>query len=126
MRLLGWQTLKSTLFDVRRSGTGYVLTGRGSGHGVGLCVRGAMKRASRGASRDEILAAYFPGLTVASRVPGPPGEDLRRPEALYLFTAAARFQVAIGPGGGQVFTWRVFRPGRSASDVAIRSTQEIR
>jgi stage II sporulation protein D len=66
-RLLGWQTVKSTLFDVRRSSTGYVLTGRGSGHGVGLCVRGAMKRASGGAGRDEILAAYFPGLTVASR-----------------------------------------------------------
>jgi SpoIID/LytB domain protein len=103
-RLLGWQMVKSTMFDVRRSSSGYVLTGRGSGHGVGLCIRGAMNRASRGAVRAEILAAYFPGLTVASRVPGPPGEDLRRPEASYLFTAAAHFQVAIGPGGGQVFT----------------------
>jgi SpoIID/LytB domain protein len=66
-RLLGWQTVKSTLFDVRRTASGYTLTGRGSGHGVGLCVRGAMKRASGGASRDEILAAYFPGLTVTPR-----------------------------------------------------------
>jgi len=69
-RLLGWQTLKSTLFDVRRSSTGYVLTGRGSGHGVGLCVRGAMKRASRGEARDDVLAAYFPGLTLSLRHPG--------------------------------------------------------
>jgi hypothetical protein len=65
-RLLGWQTVKSTLFEVRRTGTGYTLTGRGSGHGVGLCVRGAMNRAREGAGRDEILAAYFPGLTVSA------------------------------------------------------------
>jgi len=80
-RLLGWQTVKSTMFDVRRSSTGYVLTGRGSGHGVGLCIRGAMNRGRQGASRDEILAAYFPGLAVASRVPGPPGGDPRSPGA---------------------------------------------
>ena len=121
-RLLGWQTVKSTMFDVRRSSTGYVLTGRGSGHGVGLCMRGAMNRGRQGASRDEILSAYFPGLTVTSRVPGLPGDDtrdlgLRSPEASYVFTATARFPVAIGPGGGQVFTWRpglevfTWRPG---------------
>jgi len=64
-RLLGWQTVKSTLFDVRRTAAGYVLTGRGGGHGVGLCVRGATARARSGAGRDEILAAYFPGLEIA-------------------------------------------------------------
>jgi SpoIID/LytB domain protein len=66
-RLLGWQAVKSTLFDVRRSGSGFVLTGRGSGHGVGLCLRGAINRAREGASRDQILAAYFPGLPVSPR-----------------------------------------------------------
>jgi hypothetical protein len=64
-RLLGWQTVKSTLFDVRRSASGYIVTGRGSGHGVGLCVLGAMNRARDGAGRDEILGAYFPGLRLA-------------------------------------------------------------
>lgn len=61
-RLLGWQTVKSTWFEARRSSTGYVLTGRGAGHGVGLCIRGAINRGRQGASRDDILAAYFPGL----------------------------------------------------------------
>ena len=61
-RLLGWQTVKSTLFDVRRSSTGFVLAGRGAGHGVGLCVRGAISRGRQGSSRDAILATYFPGL----------------------------------------------------------------
>jgi len=69
-RLLGWQTVKSTMFDVRRTGSGYVLTGTGSGHGVGLCIRGAMNRGRQGASRDEILAAYFPGLAPSLRSPG--------------------------------------------------------
>ncbi|MEI6668903.1 MAG: SpoIID/LytB domain-containing protein [Acidobacteriota bacterium] len=63
---LGWQVVKSTLFDVRRSAQGYVISGRGLGHGVGLCVRGATSRAAAGRSRDEILAAYFPGLRTAA------------------------------------------------------------
>lgn len=65
-RHLGWQWIKSTLFDVSRTGTGYRFTGRGFGHGVGLCVRGAAGRARGGDSAAEILAAYFPGLTVAA------------------------------------------------------------
>jgi len=59
---LGWQIVKSTSFDVRPSAAGYVLTGHGLGHGVGLCVRGATNRSAHGASRVQILAAYFPGL----------------------------------------------------------------
>jgi len=65
-RVLGWQVVKSTLCDVRRSGVGFVLSGRGLGHGVGLCVRGAANRALQGRTRQEILAAYFPGLDVAA------------------------------------------------------------
>lgn len=72
-RLLGWRTVKSTLFDVTRTATGYALTGRGSGHGVGLCVLGAMNRARGGGTCEEILAAYFPGLQVA------PGESAGQP-----------------------------------------------
>ncbi len=72
-RLLGWQTVKSTMFDISRTASGYVLTGRGGGHGVGLCVFGAMSRARKGAGRDAILAAYFPGLRVAERRAASPG-----------------------------------------------------
>jgi stage II sporulation protein D len=83
-RLLGWQMVKSTLFDLRRSSTGYVLTGRGSGHGVGLCIRGAINRGRQGAGRDEILDAYFPGLALSLRSPGarsPAASAARSPEA---------------------------------------------
>ena len=42
-RTLGWQVLKSTLFDVERTATGYRFRGRGRGHGVGLCVLGSAR-----------------------------------------------------------------------------------
>ena len=65
-RVAGWQTIKSTAFDVDRTGSGYRFRGRGFGHGVGLCVIGAGRRASRGASAEEILRFYFPGLSVGT------------------------------------------------------------
>lgn len=63
-RVAGWQTIKSTAFDIDRSGNGYRFRGRGFGHGVGLCVVGAGRRAARGATADQILRFYFPGLSV--------------------------------------------------------------
>jgi stage II sporulation protein D len=63
-RVAGWQSIKSTAFDVDRTSTGYRFKGRGFGHGVGLCVIGAGRRASKGAAADEILKFYYPGLTI--------------------------------------------------------------
>ena len=65
----GWQLLKSTAFDVDRTGTGYRFRGRGFGHGVGLCVVGAGARARRGDSAEAILKFYFPSLSIGR--PGP-------------------------------------------------------
>ena len=67
-RVLGWQLVKSTAFDVQRTDTGYRFRGRGYGHGVGLCVVGAGARALRGESSDAILKFYFPSLAIG-RVP---------------------------------------------------------
>lgn len=63
-RVLGWQYMKSTAFDLDRTGTGYRFRGRGHGHGVGLCVIGAGVRARRGETAADILSFYFPGLAV--------------------------------------------------------------
>lgn len=65
-RVAGWQSLKSTAFDVDRTSSGYRFRGRGFGHGVGLCVIGAGRRAARGASAEQILRFYFPGLTIGN------------------------------------------------------------
>ena len=70
-RVAGWQTIKSTAFAVDRTGSGYRFRGRGFGHGVGLCVIGAGRRASRGASAEEILRFYFPGLSVGTLTSAP-------------------------------------------------------
>lgn len=61
--------LRSTAFSVDRRGTTLRFTGRGYGHGVGMCVIGAGRRAARGESMRAILAQYYPGLEV-TRVGG--------------------------------------------------------
>jgi stage II sporulation protein D len=64
MRVVGAQQLRSTAFDVRRQGTRYRFSGTGYGHGVGLCVIGAGRRAAQGSTADTILSFYFPKLAV--------------------------------------------------------------
>jgi len=68
-RTLGWQHIKSTAFDLRRAGNAYRFTGKGSGHGVGMCVIGSGRLAVQGRSAAEILERYFPGLTLGTAVP---------------------------------------------------------
>jgi stage II sporulation protein D len=58
-RRFGWNTLKSTAFDLRLEKSSYVFEGRGLGHGLGLCQYGAMKMAQQGYSYWEILRHYF-------------------------------------------------------------------
>lgn len=70
-RVLGWQHVKSTAFDVDRTGNGYRFRGRGFGHGVGLCVVGAGTRATRGDSSEQILRFYFPTLTIGRSAVAP-------------------------------------------------------
>lgn len=68
-RALGFQHLQSTQFDLRRNGTAFRFTGRGAGHGVGLCVIGSMKLAASGQDAATILARYFPGTTIGAYGP---------------------------------------------------------
>lgn len=66
-RALGWNLIKSSLFDIQRTALGYRFTGRGRGHGVGLCVAGSARLAAAGRQATEILARYFPGTSIATR-----------------------------------------------------------
>ena len=63
-RALGVKSLRSTLFSVKRAGEHVVFSGRGYGHGVGLCQAGAAARIRTGASPDDVLRHYFPGTVV--------------------------------------------------------------
>ena len=62
---IGAGELRSTAFQMSTRGDTLRFTGRGYGHGVGLCVIGAGRRARRGESFEEILARYFSGLTLS-------------------------------------------------------------
>jgi SpoIID/LytB domain protein len=59
--VLGATALRSTAFSVERHGSAIAFTGRGYGHGVGMCVIGAGRRARRGETAAQILGAYYPG-----------------------------------------------------------------
>ncbi len=63
-RALGWQHIKSTAFDLRRQGDYFRFSGHGSGHGVGMCVIGSARLAEQGRTADDILARYYPGLSI--------------------------------------------------------------
>ena len=76
-RTLGWNYLKSRLYDVHIAGEAAVFAGRGSGHGVGLCQDGAEARARSGETAEQILAFYFPGTKVAVNAQGFVWKELR-------------------------------------------------
>nr|MDP9264350.1 hypothetical protein [Acidobacteriota bacterium] len=59
-RKLGWGVIPGSNFEARREGEKFVIHGRGAGHGVGLCQKGAAAMAAEGATFHQILARYFP------------------------------------------------------------------
>jgi stage II sporulation protein D len=67
-RELGWNTVQSDRYEIH---DGLTFEGRGSGHGVGLCQRGADSMGSAGRTYHEILAFYYPGT-----IPGLTGRGL--------------------------------------------------
>lgn len=60
-KAVGYSGLKSTIFEVSKTGDLFVFKGRGSGHGVGLSQWGAKGMAEEGYSYREILKHYYPG-----------------------------------------------------------------
>jgi SpoIID/LytB domain protein len=102
---LGTTAVRSTAFDLTRDGDTLRLTGRGYGHGVGMCVIGAGRRAARGETAEAILSRYYPGLrltpltgvatpvTAAPRAPEPAGAPTVR-------TARGGIAVRVSPSAG--------------------------
>jgi stage II sporulation protein D len=65
-RMLGYDAFKSTLFAVVLDGDWARFTGRGYGHGVGMCQWGAKGMAEQGYSARQILEYFYPGTTFGS------------------------------------------------------------
>ena len=64
-RAFGPRALRSTKFDVRRTGAMFVFSGRGYGHGVGLCQAGAFARLRAGATPADVVRYYYPGVALS-------------------------------------------------------------
>lgn len=66
-QLLSGRGLYSPMFTIADKGKTFEITGRGHGHGVGLCQWGARGQALEGRTCQQILSYYYPGSTVALR-----------------------------------------------------------
>jgi len=64
---LGYSSLPSVFFEPEIIDQEVVLSGRGFGHGVGLCQWGTREMARRGSDYKAILAYYYPGTTLSRR-----------------------------------------------------------
>ena len=62
VRQLGWSALPGNNYRVVTDGDSAIFHGRGSGHGVGVCQRGAIAQAKKGARFRDILLHYLPGI----------------------------------------------------------------
>jgi stage II sporulation protein D (peptidoglycan lytic transglycosylase) len=63
-RMVGYETIKSTLFAVALDGALARFAGRGYGHGVGMSQWGAKEMAEQGYKAEKILEYYYPGTTL--------------------------------------------------------------
>lgn len=66
-RILGYAKVRSTRFSIERIDRHVVLTGKGAGHGVGLCQWGAKEMAELGYPYQSILRYYYPGTQILPR-----------------------------------------------------------
>jgi stage II sporulation protein D len=75
---LGWNQLPSTWFEVNQQGDRFLFHGRGWGHGIGLCQKGAAAMAAQNQTAAEILAQYFPGAQSADEASGRSWQNFAR------------------------------------------------
>ena len=66
-RALGWNAIPGYNYQVKRVGVTIVVHGRGEGHGIGLCQRGASAMAASGADYRAILGRYYPNTAIGFR-----------------------------------------------------------
>jgi stage II sporulation protein D len=65
-RMLGYDSFKSTLFAVAVDAQYARFSGRGYGHGVGMCQWGAKGMAEQGHTARQILEFYYPGTALGT------------------------------------------------------------
>jgi len=66
-QILGYDLIRSTNFSVKRENGSFIFSGKGWGHGVGLCQWGAKGMADRAFRYEVILQYYYPGTVITRR-----------------------------------------------------------
>lgn len=61
--------LRSSFFSVKVKGDSVILSGRGYGHGAGLCQEGAIVMATKGFDYRKIIGFYYQGVTIQNFSP---------------------------------------------------------
>lgn len=89
-RHIGWDRLKSNLYDISDQGDLVAFHGRGSGHGVGLCQVGAEVMGEEGRSYREILSFYYPGTRLGVAAQGTQWQQLASEDIELLTTRPDR------------------------------------
>jgi stage II sporulation protein D len=64
-RKLGWDKIRSDLYEIQNSGGRFLFQGYGEGHGIGLCQEGAMVMGEQGFTYERILAYYYPNTALS-------------------------------------------------------------
>jgi stage II sporulation protein D len=65
-RRLGWATIPSNDFTLKKENGEILVEGTGQGHGIGLCQAGAKAMAADGADFRQILSHYYPNSEIVS------------------------------------------------------------
>jgi len=74
--------LPSANFEIKYSGGSYIFSGKGFGHGVGMCQWGAKGRADDGVGYVNILIHYYPGCEI-TEIPFAGGMSFFRDEDFF-------------------------------------------
>ena len=70
-RALGWNRLPSNAFEIKKEGDSFKISGKGFGHGVGLCQTGADKMARSGHDYKDIINHYFYRVKIQKLITAP-------------------------------------------------------
>jgi stage II sporulation protein D len=89
-RHLGWNTIPSNDFTVKKGNGQTLVEGIGQGHGIGLCQSGAKAMAADGADFRQILSHYYPNSTIVS-IQATADSLSQRRETFWPLTTLTRF-----------------------------------
>ena len=113
-RALGWDKIRSDLYQLEDLGDRISFRGRGQGHGVGLCQTGADIMGEQGHGYRAILAFYYPGTALGLNAQGLSWETLAG-ESLDLVTTHREDAIILLPSAERALRFATQQTGWNLS-----------